>query len=339
MALPNTGITTTLVGNTIGSGSGDVGTLFLHPNVNEWGFNCPGINNMKAVWGKPPSERQKLSPNDPNYVAIPFIQPGYNLGYFRGYDHDWVTYAMTMGSFERSSYSAMSTTIGIARPPKLLTKPNPYPNVFIDFKIEFARILTDFNNGTATIVDNAAFTEENAPYTLTIDGKYPPDKATNGILAEGATFYVKITPINPPERRLIDAEPFILSAQMVADTTPIKYIGVRDFNIVAVKTAGGVNIFTMSALIYANYSAGWVRNVSGQMADNSDFSGYVSTSGLTDVQLTLSGDEYSKEVSFDFSSFMGSKGVIVGDTVFGRISIPNGACDGGSTVVVSELPR
>lgn len=36
MALPNTNISTTLVGDTIGSGSRDVGTLCTHPNINKW---------------------------------------------------------------------------------------------------------------------------------------------------------------------------------------------------------------------------------------------------------------------------------------------------------------
>ncbi len=36
MALPNTNITTTLVGTTLGSSSRDVGTLCTHPNINKW---------------------------------------------------------------------------------------------------------------------------------------------------------------------------------------------------------------------------------------------------------------------------------------------------------------
>jgi len=36
MALPNTNISTTLVGQTLGSGSRDVGTLCTHPNINKW---------------------------------------------------------------------------------------------------------------------------------------------------------------------------------------------------------------------------------------------------------------------------------------------------------------
>lgn len=336
MALPSTGITTTLVGQTLGTSSRDVGTLFLHPNVNEWGFNCPGINNMKAVWGKPASERQKLSPNDPNYTPVFGVIPGYNLGYFRGYDHNWVAYSMTMTSFERCSHTAMDAIIGLERPPKLIAKPNPYPNVFIDFTVEFARIVNDFDKGTATMVDSAAFALENAPYTLTIDGKYPPDKATNGILAEGATFYIKITPINVPDRRLIDVGPFILSAVMVEDTTPVRVLGVRDFFISAVK-GDMINSFILSATIYANYSAG-VVSVNGIMSDSSDFSSLVTTDSMTDVSLTLSGAEYTASVTFDFTAFMANK-TIVGDTVFGKISLTNGAQSSGSAVVGDLPPR
>lgn len=36
MALPNTNITTTLVGQTLGTSSRDVGTLCTHPNINKW---------------------------------------------------------------------------------------------------------------------------------------------------------------------------------------------------------------------------------------------------------------------------------------------------------------
>jgi len=36
MALPNSNISTTLVGTTLGSGSRDVGTLCTHPNINKW---------------------------------------------------------------------------------------------------------------------------------------------------------------------------------------------------------------------------------------------------------------------------------------------------------------
>lgn len=35
MALPNSNISTTLVGNTLGSSSRDIGTLCTHPNINK----------------------------------------------------------------------------------------------------------------------------------------------------------------------------------------------------------------------------------------------------------------------------------------------------------------
>ena len=338
MELPLTGISTYLVATAIGEASSDVGTLFLSEKVNEWGFNCPGINNQKAIWGKSSFERAKLSPTNIGYTPVFGTIAGYNLGYFRGYHHDWVTYSMTMSNFARSSYTAMSTVIGIARPENLLDKPNPYPNIFIDFDIEFARILTDFNNGKATLIDNTAFVLENSPYTLTIDGKFPPDKATNGILEENDTFYVKIAPKNVPDRRLINSTPLIISAQMVADTTPLQTLGVRDFSIVGVKTSGGVNVFTMAATIYANYPVARVTNVTGRMGDTSDFSGNVSTSSmLSSVELTKNGDEYTANVSFNFSSYMGNK-VRVGDYIFGQISLTNGSGDGGSTIVVDTLP-
>ena len=45
-ALPTTGITTTLVGTTLGVSSRDVGTLCTHPNINMWSKYKPvSINN------------------------------------------------------------------------------------------------------------------------------------------------------------------------------------------------------------------------------------------------------------------------------------------------------
>lgn len=43
MALPNTNISTSLVGSTLGSGSRDVGTLCTHPNINKWSKYKPVV--------------------------------------------------------------------------------------------------------------------------------------------------------------------------------------------------------------------------------------------------------------------------------------------------------
>ena len=48
MALPNSNISTTLVGNTLGSGSLTVGALCTHPNVNKWSKRKP-INHSSVV--------------------------------------------------------------------------------------------------------------------------------------------------------------------------------------------------------------------------------------------------------------------------------------------------
>lgn len=45
MALPNSNISTSLVGNTIGSGSRDVGTLCTHPDINKWSKWKPVVSN------------------------------------------------------------------------------------------------------------------------------------------------------------------------------------------------------------------------------------------------------------------------------------------------------
>lgn len=103
MALPSDKVTTTLVGNTIGSGSNDVGTLCTHPNINKWsrwkpvrsnktsglieldfenvifGFNIPsaqnaGIDILSQNWAY----------NRPRGLTY---NEGYRLGDFRNYNH------------------------------------------------------------------------------------------------------------------------------------------------------------------------------------------------------------------------------------------------------------
>ena len=52
MALPNTNITTTLVGQTLGTSSRDVGTLCTHPNINKWSKYKPVPNNELFFTGR-----------------------------------------------------------------------------------------------------------------------------------------------------------------------------------------------------------------------------------------------------------------------------------------------
>ena len=101
MALPTTGITTTLVKNTLGAGSNDVGQLCIHPNVNKWSKRKPFRDNVihhnEAYWWR----RSGISPNIRSGLYIPYgvdqtwsypkpsggINSPYRLGDFRGYQH------------------------------------------------------------------------------------------------------------------------------------------------------------------------------------------------------------------------------------------------------------
>lgn len=102
MALPNDKITTTLVGNTLGSSSRDVGTLCTHPNINKWSKNKPiSVNKIEGLTSDdrlgvdyglvPPATKTNYTPvysanwvyNKPTGGA----SSPYRIGDFRGYEH------------------------------------------------------------------------------------------------------------------------------------------------------------------------------------------------------------------------------------------------------------
>ena len=108
MALPNTNISTTLVGNTLGAASRDVGTLCTHPNINKWSKWKPvrfnkvtgltlselqsinygiGINNYSSVDNVKSAYASEIS-------VWTYLRPRggqlnefYRLGDFRNYNH------------------------------------------------------------------------------------------------------------------------------------------------------------------------------------------------------------------------------------------------------------
>lgn len=344
--LPTTGISVSMVKSAIGAGSNDVGTLFLHENVNEWGFNCPGINNMKAVWGKPSSERRKLSPNDPNYTPVFGVMPGYNLGYFRGYDHDWVAYIFGSVMTDFIDYeSDLVFNVQVERVPKLLAKPDPVPAVEHTFKVEFARNINQFDLGTATVV-NAAFTATEPYSQFTLSALYPPDYATNGSLDEGEPFYIKVTHLSSPERRwaeILDV-PFIGSYTTPASafTNTLEY---RNFTVVGVKktTSPKATIFTVSADLYADYPFLQSVNFTGMMSPTSDYSANNYTLYDNNVQIqpntTPGTPSFVKNLMFDFSLTTLKNYVSVNDTVYGKITASTGQTYTGSAVVSDQLPR
>ena len=107
-ALPNTNITTTLVGQTLGTSSRDVGTLCTHPNINKWskwkpvrfdkvtGLTLPelksvnygiGINNYSSVDNVKSAYANEISVWTYLRPRGGQINEFYRLGDFRNYNH------------------------------------------------------------------------------------------------------------------------------------------------------------------------------------------------------------------------------------------------------------
>jgi hypothetical protein len=342
-ALPLTGISTSMVAQAIGEASNDVGTLFLSSKVNAWGFNPPGAANLEAVWGKSVANRTKLSPTAVGFTPIPNVVPGYHLGYFRGYDHDWVTYhfeelIMTGDEY----YNPMEFKVSILRMAGLENKPNPSPAVEHVFKLEFARNENAFNVGTATLIsDNFIVTE---PYgSFEIEALYPPDYSVNGSLDESETFYIKVTHLSSPERRWfatpLDTHIFSFTTPESAYTNTIEY---RNFRVVAAKTQYS-NVFTVAADLYADFRFQQYIDFTGMMSTTSDYSMNVYTLYDNSVSVppnsTPGTKSFVKHLSFDFSLTTLKNYVSVGSTVYGKIVASTGQQYTGSAVVTDNLPR
>ena len=82
--LPAINITASMVANAIGASSDDVGALFLHPNVNEYGWGDEAGGEKTRNWGK-------RSPDRFDSFTAPREAP-LKLDAFRGYNHNWAHY-------------------------------------------------------------------------------------------------------------------------------------------------------------------------------------------------------------------------------------------------------
>ena len=345
-ALPLTGITTSMVASAIGEASNDVGTLFLSDKVNEWGFNCPGQNNMNAIWGKPPSERAKLSPLNANYTPVFGVMPGYNLGYFRGYDHNWVTYMMGAIVDNFTDYEhALKFKLSIERIPKLSGKPDPSPAVEHTFKLEFARNSNQFDLGTATLINNAFIAVE--PYTeFQFEARYPPDYTANGSLDEGEHFFIKATHVSSPDRRWSDemSDTFIYEF-VTPRSTYTNTMEYRNFVITAVKRTAtpATTIFKVEADLYADYSSQQTKSFTGTMSTTSNYSANVYNQSDNNVVIQPNTGSPGtktlvKHLSFDFSLTTLKNLVSVGSTVYGKIVASTGEQYVGSATVTDVVP-
>jgi hypothetical protein len=336
-ALPLTGISTSMVAQAIGEASNDVGTLFLSSKVNAWGFNPPGAANLAAVWGKSVAERTKLSPTATGFTPIPNVIPGYHLGYFRGYDHDWVTYhfgelIMTGDEY----YDPMEFKVSILRMAGLENKPAPLPAIEHLFQIDFSRDENFPLENTVRIYDEFIAKE---PYSsFSIDASYPPDYILNGILDKLETFYIKITHVSSPERRFVN----MLNEYIYAFTTPDSLytdtFEYRNFRITAIKQDYPVvNIFKVEADLYADFHIQQSITFRGSMSTTPDYSQNTYHIDDNDVAIPINQTpgtkSFIKHLSFDFSGTTLKNYVIVGDTVYARIVAETGQQQSGSEMV------
>lgn len=343
-ALPTDIVGTAMISSAIGVGSNNVGTLFLHNNVNEYGFNPPGTNNFNAVWGKPPSERAKLSPNNPNYAPIVGILPGYAIGYFRRYDHDWVVYMS--GGVEQeidTYYDPIILTFVITRPQKLLSKPSPSPAIQHTFKVEFARDILDFGSGNAYVL-NEGWTISEPGSSIQIHLNFPPDYSDNGIIEKGETFFVRFIHLSSPERRWFGGgEPFL--AQVTAPTSLYTdTYDIRNVMVVAVDRLlpTALTIFTIEADLWADYGEQKTMNFSASMSDSSDFIGNVFTVSLPTVTVPINSTPgtktYVQNLGFNLTNSGIKDYVNIGNTVYYRIMKDGVIIKSGSTIVTDTPP-
>lgn len=136
MALPDTNISTTLVGQTLGSGSRDVGTLCTHPNINKWSKWKPVRSNK--VKGLTVTDMENLSSglSRLDMYEVVYLKPTggasspYRLGDFRNYNHA----AIPPVNIEIVQITEQSTG-------QVLTAPYTFLygfNYLIDFKLPIA---------------------------------------------------------------------------------------------------------------------------------------------------------------------------------------------------------
>lgn len=343
-ALPNTGISISMVRNAIGASTNDLGALFLHPNVNEWGFNCTKMQEQEAVWGQPDFVRAKLSPSAPGYVNNPFLTPGYNLGYFRNYDHDWMVYTLGTVDFIAPSYEdVMKFRINIIPAfPKLEGKPQPNPKIFHDFEIKMSRSLADAQANTGTVFSGASFAGD--PYTeIEFSTTNPPDYLVNGVLEPLQKFWLRFNHLSSPERRWIEPDTISTIFEFTTPQTAFSNIWeYRNFSITAIKktTAPALTVFTVEADLYADLSSQHIIDFTGTMSNTVGYTSNVynltQTGVIISTNPTPGTASFVKQLSFDFSATNLKNFVSVGNTVYGKIVASTGQTFTGSAVVTNN---
>ena len=346
-ALPLTGISTSMVAQAIGEASNDVGTLFLSTKVNAWGFNPPGAANLEAVWGKSVEERTKLSPTAVGYTPIVGVIPGYHLGYFRGYDHDWVVYMNGGLNIETDEYyDPFIFRLYIDKIPALVNKPDPATPIDHLFKIEFARSIEAFGNGTATVIHDSIAC--NYPYKqFSFSANFPPDFATNGILGKNEVFYIKVTHLSSPARRWQEAgEPSLIVQFTTPDSAFTDTYSAQNRVVTAVDRIAvpATTIFKIDFDLYADFGEARSVDFRFMMSNTSDFSAnvfYADSGALSVSKNTTPGTQtFSQSVTLDLSTSGIATYVSAGNTVYWRLYTNGGTTllHSGSLVVSDQLP-
>jgi hypothetical protein len=347
-ALPLTGISTSMVAQAIGEASNDVGTLFLSSKVNAWGFNPPGAANLNAVWGKSVEERTKLSPTAVGFTPIPNVVPGYHLGYFRGYDHDWVVYMNGGLNIETDEYyDPFIFRLYIEKIPPLINKPDPATPIDHLFKIEFARSVAAFGNGTATVIyDSIAC---NYPYLqFSFNASAPPDFTTNGQLDKNEVFYIKVTHLSSPARRWQElGEPVSIVEFTTPDSAFTDTYSARNRVVTAVDRLANpplsaVAIFEIGFDLYADFGRDGSVDFKLMMSTTSDFSANVFA---TDNELfsvaknTTPGTQtFSQHVVLSLSDSGIAGYTAAGRTLYWRLYTNGNELLYSGSVIVSDQP-
>jgi hypothetical protein len=208
MAIPQSGITTTLVGQTIGLGSNDVGTLCKSIKINPWSRYKPGYLYVDSN-----NHMQFQLPRGMGYADhrgsyLGRTDEGYNLGDFRGYNHQAtapsVTSPGTVTAYTNTS-SVANVQFMIGEIDWLKTENSFHPAMSDLPTLSYAMLL--MTNSSGVILPNIYFTLDwNSDGSFTITPSSTPSSPARSTLtfsvkcymSNSTTQYINIT-LNPTD--------------------------------------------------------------------------------------------------------------------------------------------
>jgi len=337
MALPNNGISISLVGTTLGTTSRKVGVLVTHENVNQFGINSPQVFQDNFFWGKTAIER------------IGNIR-GYQFGMFRGYRHDWVTFRffdLALTSIN-DYYADMKMKMVLIFAAQKLEN-NPLVEVYHEFSAYFSRT-NNFGQSQGTLIGQANF-EDKYPgeVELSINPSNPPDGGAP--LAELSKIYINIVHNHSPMKRWFvfgkDAQQASAGGdsyvrEMTVPEDPYtESIGYLLTPLFAKNSDPSLTYFSVILKANTDTRLGFTAPYIIQISKTSDFSSPIATSSSTIyVQPNETGGTPSINgtADFDFTG-IGNQNFSVGDDVYYRINFNNaGFSSYGTSKVLDRLP-